>query len=739
MGEEARSSLAVSDDMAVAVQSLQLLVAGQHSFFHYDLSPACTWSSSGQDNFELDFELARLPPEVLKATAPGPDSFSTLLPSGRIARLLFLRSASGQREGILAVLCTGDSSCAKSCSEKHFEKLLPAAKIFAECLRLWQQAAVASNRANEAEQELRLAYKVDEKIHGTMRTHASLADLVGKSGRFLEIAYSVLLLPSKRIRISATHSSWKTVNRKGLDKYLLRVLFPRVQGQRAPVIFRVPPVAGSSRIEEQGYQAMVCPVTDRLGNVEGILAQLGRISKEPFRVSHKRFISHIARRAEYVIEQFFDPMTGLMNRIGFEAQLDEATKALEEADEAHRIIYFDLDNLQLINDTFGQEAGDEVLRRFAQILNLHLPKNGVATRLTSDDFAILLTHSTLEDAISLSARIRDDSRKLHYLRGDKSLQATVSSGIAAFDLDMPKADSLTAARIACDSAKDHGRDRFEVYDRDDQSIVRRYDDMNLVAEIQRRLDGSGFQLLAQPIVSLRDSRLLRYEVLLRMKGSDGHSVPSAAFFSAAERYQLMPQIDRWVVSATVKLLAANRHVLQEAGLTFAVNLSGQSLGDDRIRDFVSREIDSAGLPAELLSFELTESAAVSNHVKAKAFITALRERGCKFSLDDFGAGLSSFAYLKSFKVDTLKIDGSFISDITENRISEAMVTAITQVAKVMQLETVAEYVETEEIRAYVARVGVDCAQGHAVGRAQPLESIMAKLREKSGKVAVPTA
>jgi diguanylate cyclase (GGDEF)-like protein len=400
-------------------------------------------------------------------------------------------------------------------------------------------------------------------------------------------------------------------------------------------------------------------------------------------------------------------------------------QALSGDDDAHQIIYFDLDNIQLINDTFGHQAGDEVITRFAQILEQHLPKNGVATRLTGDDFAVLLTHSTLDDALQLTAVVREGSKSLRYLEGDKSLQVTVSIGIAAFDLKTAEGDALTAARIACDSAKDHGRDRVEVYDQDDQSIVRRFDDMNLVAEIQKMLDGDGFELLAQPIVSLqKEQESTRFEILLRMKDSEGNRITSKSFFSAAERYQLMPQIDRWVVSRTLRKLSAYAALLQESGAAFAINLSGQSLGDDSILNFVSQEIDSSGLPPELLCFEVTESAAVSNHAKAQAFIDALRKRGCRFSLDDFGAGLSSFAYLKTFQVDTLKIDGSFIKDIAENRISESMVAAITQVAKVMQLETVAEYVESEQIKTFVTRLGVDYAQGHAIGKPAPLDQLL---------------
>lgn len=731
MTVELQNVLSNGVNFALAGDLLRALVPQAQYFSFYDPTPACLWSSTGSDDFEVDNDVAELTHEATAARMTDPSVLHRALPSGRTALLVFVNGQERERTGVLAVVFAGNSDRPPSPGGGNLENmLLQTARILGERLRLEQQVRTEHGRAIDAEQELKLVYQVDEKIHGTSRRHASLAELVGQSGRFLGIAYSVLLLPSKRIRISATHSSWKGVNRKVLDRYLIGTLFPRMQGATAPVIFEVPAVPGSDSIADHGYQTMVCPVTDRMGNVEGILAQLGRVNNEPFRLSHTRFMSHIVRKAEYVIEQSFDAMTGLTNRDGFEAQLGESMEALSGDDDAHQIIYFDLDNVQLINDTFGHQAGDEVITRFAQILEQHLPKNAVAARLTGDDFAVLLAHSTLDDALQLTAIVREGSKSLRYLEGDKSLQVTVSIGIAAFDLKTGEGDALTAARIACDSAKDHGRDRVEVYDQDDQSIVRRYDDMNLVADIQKMLDGDGFELLAQPIVPLqKEQESARFEILIRMRDSDGNSISSKSFFSAAERYQLMPQIDRWVVSTTLRKLARHGAVWQDSGAAFAINLSGQSLGDDALLRFVSQEIDSSGLPANLVCFEVTESAAVSNHAKAQAFIDALRKRGCKFSLDDFGAGLSSFAYLKTFRVDTLKIDGSFIKDIAQNRISESMVAAITQVAKVMQLETVAEYVESDEIRTFVTRLGVDYAQGHAVGKPAPLDRVLDNLAQ----------
>jgi EAL domain-containing protein (putative c-di-GMP-specific phosphodiesterase class I) len=252
--------------------------------------------------------------------------------------------------------------------------------------------------------------------------------------------------------------------------------------------------------------------------------------------------------------------------------------------------------------------------------------------------------------------------------------------------------------------------------------------MQLVTQIQQAIDSDGFELLAQPITSLKERKSPpRFEILLRMKDSDGEYVPTRALFSAAERYYLMPQIDRWVTSTTIALLAGHANTIAATDANFAINLSGQSLSDDDILEFIDEELLTSGISASTLGFEVTESAAVSNLNKAQTLIDDLRERGCCISLDDFGAGLSSFAYLKNFNVDTLKIDGGFIRDITENRISESMVAAITQVAKVMELKTVAEYVESKETRELVKKLGVDFAQGHEVGRPLLLQETLEQL------------
>lgn len=706
---------------------LQSLVPRAESFCFYNLDRRCVWSSADADDFEVDNFVGELPRRLIVGLKEDGEPLKKTLASARTILALPVFDDAREVIGILVSLFSKNAGKSASFNPSMLKNILePAIELIGENLQVADELVQSKVQVREVERELKLVYEVDEKIHGTSRRHSSLAQLVGQSGRYLGINYSVLLIPSKRIRISATHSSWKNVNRKVLDRYLIDVLLPKLEGRRQPRVFEIPAIQGSTHDAEQGYHALLSPLLDKHGNVEGIFAQLGRVDKQDFTNSDRRFMSHIVRKVEYVIEQSFDSMTGLMNRSGFEAQLHESWKALSSATDAHQLIYIDLDNLQLVNDRFSRKAGDEVIMRFSRLLEEDLPHSAVLSRLAGDEFCILLTHAEAATALQFANDIREKRSAMRYLQGDKSLQVTTSIGIAEFShANGDDGSALTTARMACESAKDHGRDRVEVFDEGNQSIIRRFDDMQLVAEIQQALDGEGFELRAQPIVSLSGrSSNPRFEILLRMADSEGNSVPTDALFSAAERYHMMPQIDRWVVSKSIAALVEHKDSIANAGAVFSVNLSGQTLGDDDIFGFIEEELQHGGLSPSSLCFEITESAAVSNLTKAQSVIDRLKGHGCTIALDDFGAGLSSFAYLKNFNVDTLKIDGGFIRDISENRISESMVAAITQVAEVMELQTVAEYVESDMTRQLITKLGVDFAQGHLVGKPVPLSEVL---------------
>lgn len=724
-------SLQLRKNIGKAKALLHSLVPRAQCFCFYDADRECVWSSDGADDREVDDFVAELHDDVIQLMKTSAECIRRTLKSGRTVLALPVDGDDKRHIGILVGIFSRNAGKESSFNPGALATILrPALDVIAESLIIGRQLAAATHRHEELERELSLLYQVDEKLHGTSRSHAGLAQLVGQSGRYIGVSYSVLLIPSKRIRISATHSGWKQVDRRALDAYLIERLLPKVTGQRLPRVIKIARVDGVKIPGERLGQTLVCPMTDKKGDTMGLIAQFGKLDGQPFTRAHRRFMAHIVRKAETVIERSFDSATGLMNRAGFEAQLQEATKLFKGKGDTHQLIYFDLDNLQLINDTFGRKAGDTVILRFAQLLEQNLPRNAVVSRLAGDEFCMLLTHSDSEAAVGLATRVKEAGRTLRYLEGDKSLQITMSIGIAGFgERSGDGSRALTTARLACDSAKDHGRDRIVVYEDGNLSLIRRHDDMQLVSQIQQAIDSDSFELFAQPIESLEpECREPRFEILLRMRDGTGNDVSTEALLSAAERYHLMPQIDRWVVSKTMSTLAGHTAAVAAAGACFAINLSGQSLGDHDILEFIDNEIRESGVPAQHLCFEITESAAVSNLNKAQAFIDALRDRGSRISLDDFGAGLSSFAYLKNFQVDTLKIDGSFVRDIADNRISVSMVAAITQVAKVMELETVAEYVETEAAKQKVADLGVDFAQGHAIGLPIPLAEALALLK-----------
>jgi EAL domain-containing protein (putative c-di-GMP-specific phosphodiesterase class I) len=316
------------------------------------------------------------------------------------------------------------------------------------------------------------------------------------------------------------------------------------------------------------------------------------------------------------------------------------------------------------------------------------------------------------------------------VQGESRLHVSISIGVALLDTAAGEVmHSLAAAETACKAAKDRGRNRVEVYHASDASLVRRLADINLVGELRAAIDADRLWLAAQVILPLAAAGSPRwhFELLLRMVDEDGRSVGPDRFLSAANRYQLMPEIDRWVINKTIEMLKPHAQLLAGTSMSFAINFSGQSLKDDDFVDFVLERIRLSGLDPAVLCFELTESATIANLGRAESLIRSLRRLGCGVALDDFGTGLSSLAYLRQLPVSILKIDGSFVRDSVKDQGAASLIYAIVQLARGMSLTTVAEYVETDEIHALVASLGVDYGQGFAIGKPRPLADVLAEL------------
>jgi Amt family ammonium transporter len=417
-----------------------------------------------------------------------------------------------------------------------------------------------------------------------------------------------------------------------------------------------------------------------------------------------------------------------MTRQAFERQ---ATGLLDSpaSPQSHCILYLDIDRLHVINETFGMHVGDDVIVSVADCMAKTLPRGSLSARISGDRLAALIPLVGMEAAARVAEDIRVSVAAIVPRAGQGSFEVSASIGVAPIGKsDNALAHALATAEIACKAAKDRGRNRVEVFQDSDQSIIRRHTDILVIGQLRDALDNDKFRLDAQPILPLRGNYgRPRFELLIRMLGDRGEIIPPAKFLSAAERYQLMPAVDRWVVRHACEVLGEHSVSVGEEFARFAINLSGQSLQDESFLDFVTDQIKNSRLPPNVLCFELTETATIGNLAKAQHFIKTLQDLGCQFALDDFGTGVSSLAYLKDLSVNYLKIDGSFVRDALTNARSDSMIKAIAQLAKVMCMETIAEYVETDNLRVRMADLGVDYGQGFAMGKSQPLKELLAEL------------
>ncbi len=419
-----------------------------------------------------------------------------------------------------------------------------------------------------------------------------------------------------------------------------------------------------------------------------------------------------------------DALTGLANRSQFDSYIKQAV-ALAYADNSdHALCYLDLDQFKVVNDTCGHLAGDGLLRQLGELLRKHTRRHDFVARLGGDEFGVLMSNCSLIDAFRACENLRDLIRDFRFAWEDRSFTIGVSIGIAAINGSSGNAvNLLKEADAACYVAKDNGRNRVHVYHPDDQELAIRQGEMQWVEKIQQGLEQNRFCLYGQPIVAIADHEAsMHFEVLVRYQEDNGRIIPPGAFLPAAERYNLAPALDRWVISHLFEWIATKPGFLDELALC-SVNLSGLSMSDETMLAFISAQFSQWAIPAHKICFEVTETAAIANLSHATKFMHQLKERGCLFSLDDFGSGLSSFAYLKNLPVDYLKIDGLFVKDILDDKVDLAMVKSINEVGHVMGKKTIAEFVENEQIFNLLKQLGVDYAQGYGIGKPMPLDEL----------------
>ncbi|MEW5893467.1 MAG: EAL domain-containing protein [Pseudomonadota bacterium] len=470
--------------------------------------------------------------------------------------------------------------------------------------------------------------------------------------------------------------------------------------------------------EDVAVSAMKAGASDYI--MKGHLARLAPAIERELREAEVR---HQHRKAEETIHHlaYHDSLTGLINRHRFEQRLTMALRNAKDWNSEHALLYLDLDQFKVVNDTCGHVAGDELLKQLALVLQDHVRESDTLARLGGDEFGLLLENCPIDQAVQIAEKLLQAINAFRFSWGGKTFSVGGSIGLAAITAHNPSVDDLLRnADIACYAAKDGGRNRIHIYKDEDVELQRRRGEMHWVSRIRWALENDRFVLHRQNIVPLQQGGAGRCcEMLLRMRDERDQLISPGVFLPAAERYNLAPAIDRWVVRTLLEFLKTQAGKI-DSSQGFFINISGVTLNDDDFYDFLRQQLRDSGVAPAQLCFEITETAAIGNLSRALSFMQGIREEGCQFALDDFGAGLSSFSYLKTIPVDYLKIDGAFVRDIVNDPLDRAIVDSINRVGHVVGLKTIAEFVETEAIRDQLRELGVDYAQGYGLHRPEPL-------------------
>ncbi|MDY6944916.1 MAG: EAL domain-containing protein, partial [Pseudomonadota bacterium] len=468
-------------------------------------------------------------------------------------------------------------------------------------------------------------------------------------------------------------------------------------------------------------ESCASPIRDGAGNVSGGVLVFHDVSES--RELNRKLSYHASH----------DILTGLVNRREFESRLERALKSAKAREASYALCHIDLDQFKIINDNCGHSAGDALLGQVGALLKSKIRWRDTVSRLGGDEFGVLLESCSLEEAVRNAEMLREAIRNYKFVWEERTFRLGASIGVVPLSPENEDVASLiSAADSACAAAKESGRNRIYSFQENDIDLMRRRREMQWAARINNALEDNRFEIFRQVIQPLQPANAnagLHYELLLRMRDEAGKIVAPDQFIVAAERYGITPNIDRWMIEHALRWLVSEADEREKLELC-SINLSGQSLGDDKFLPFVIDHFHRSGIDASKICFEITETAAIASFSQANRFIHALKDLGCRFALDDFGTGLSSFGYLKHFPVDFLKIDGSFVKEILHDPIDREMVRSINEIGHLTGKQTIAEFAENVEIIEMLRSLGVDYAQGYGIATPQRV------MRQASGVEAI---
>ena len=575
-------------------------------------------------------------------------------------------------------------------------------------------------------EELNLIYDTDDQVNLYQQGRESLERLVQNCIEYLDVGMAALILTAKNQHYLRYNDAIMYAHTAISQPW--SILHPHLREAKTSIVVNSLDDWSSNELPAVSPHRMIAsPVFEGDNEVCGILFILRNTKAREFVNNDRKLSEVMAMKASKIIQANYDPLTGLLKRNGFEFELHHALSCAQKANEQHCVLFVDLDRIHIVNDIAGHKAGDRLIQQVATLLREQVRESDIVARIGGDEFGLLLRNCAVERGGSIAETIRLKVNTLKFRSKENRFEVSASVGVTMLTADTQSVkDIMIAAEIASKTAGERGGNHVWSYHHDDIDLARRKKEMHMFNRISEALRDDRFQLHCQTISSLSVvDRDVHAEILLRMLGENGALVSPDAFLPIAERYYIMPTLDRWVVKNSLEILS--EYWMTLGGGVWSINLSGQSLGKSDFLEFVMDRLGSAAVPPRNICFEITETATIDNLSRAKAFILALKEYGCQFALDDFGTGLSSFSYLRDLPIDYLKIDGSFVRKILEDPVSAAMVSSVNHIGHIMGLKTIAEYVENDLIEDALRSFGIDYGQGYAIAKPEPMREYLEQL------------
>lgn len=666
-----------------------------------------------------------------KTTAPGDRTLQVGQGADSICYSAPIYSNADEFTGTLSVVIMSELTSVAGLSVCQIERLLGSiVNLVEKELRLTVELDAMARELAGRYEELNLVYENNEDSVGSDADCETHNRLVADYVDYLGVDMVAIVFPGQDKIFCATGDDDPIEEPYELVRQVTDKCLPiAMQGDGFLLINDFNDKAALELGFDLPYKVAATPVQNNRGEVEGILICVNHLYRADFYNSDKNLLSVMAKKVAKVLHANYDALTGLNNQLVFDRVLSRALETASGQGLFHCLLNVDLGNVRVINDAHGRGAGDAAIRHVARLIKSKLRNTDTVAYLGEGHYGVLLERCGVKKGEQVAENLRNLVADNPLVLDGKSIDLDISLGLALIEPHSNSLDDVVeAAEIARRSAKQLGRGQIQMFRQGDSDLMDHKQRMRWVSRIREAMRDNCFRVYCQTIAPVgATEEQYHFEVLLRLLDGDGDIVSPAEFLPPAEQFNLMPMLDRWVIDSTFSTLSEAGYCQTAGEGLVSINLSGQSLGDWELPDFIARKLDEYGLDPDCVCFEITETVAFRDSEQAVQCMHAIKALGCHLSLDDFGTGLSSFTYLKDLPVDFLKIDGSFVRNILADKVSHAMVASVNQIGHVMGLKTVAEFVENEALAERLTEMGVDYLQGYAIARPAPLAEYLDEL------------